>query len=64
MTDGSMAQWINVMQGEVAHATPSQADSMVSTDATTCNIVALITHFISAAQRQVGFFLRYCTISV
>jgi hypothetical protein len=34
-------RWLNVMQGEVAHATPSQADIMVSTDATTCHIVAL-----------------------
>jgi len=34
-------RWLNVMQGEVAHATPSQADILASTDATTCHIVAL-----------------------
>jgi hypothetical protein len=33
--------WLTVMQGEVAHATPSQAGIVASTDATTCHIVAL-----------------------
>jgi len=32
---------INVLQGEVAHATPEQADVLVSDRATTCHILAL-----------------------
>jgi protein N-terminal asparagine amidohydrolase len=32
---------INVLQGEIANCTPSQADVLVSDDATTCHIVAL-----------------------
>ena len=32
---------INVLQGEIAHCTPSQADILVSDDATTCHIVAI-----------------------
>ncbi|KAL7554321.1 hypothetical protein ACHAWF_017762 [Thalassiosira exigua] len=32
---------INVLQGEIAHCSPSQADLLVSDDATTCHIVAL-----------------------
>lgn len=32
---------INVLQGEIAHATPHQADVLVSDDATTCHILAL-----------------------
>jgi protein N-terminal asparagine amidohydrolase len=32
---------INVLQGEIAHCTPSQADILVSDDATTCHIVCL-----------------------
>jgi protein N-terminal asparagine amidohydrolase len=32
---------INVIQGEIAHCSPSQADVLVSDDATTCHILAL-----------------------
>lgn len=32
---------INVIQGEIAHCTPNQADILVSDDATTCHIVAI-----------------------
>jgi hypothetical protein len=39
---------INVIQGEMAHCTPSQADILVSDDATTCHIVAIWScHFAS-----------------
>jgi len=31
---------LNVLQGEIAHATSLQADAVISTDATTCHIVA------------------------
>jgi len=33
--------YLTVMQGELAHATPSQFDVIASTDATTCHIIAL-----------------------
>jgi hypothetical protein len=33
--------WMTVMQGEVSHASPSQAGIVASTSATTCHIVAL-----------------------
>lgn len=32
---------LNVIQGEIAHCTPAQADTLISDDATTCHIVAL-----------------------
>lgn len=35
------ARCLNVLQGEVAHATSLQADCLVSADATTCHVVAL-----------------------
>jgi len=37
---------INVLQGEIAHCTPSQADVLVSDDATTCHIVGLWSRYI------------------
>eukprot|EP00588_Corethron_pennatum_P004316 CAMPEP_0194284150 /NCGR_PEP_ID=MMETSP0169-20130528/26885_1 /TAXON_ID=218684 /ORGANISM="Corethron pennatum, Strain L29A3" /LENGTH=355 /DNA_ID=CAMNT_0039029891 /DNA_START=100 /DNA_END=1164 /DNA_ORIENTATION=- len=35
------ARVLNVLQGEVAHCTPRQQDEILSTDATTCHIVAV-----------------------
>ncbi|CAB9514786.1 N-terminal asparagine [Seminavis robusta] len=37
----STQRCLNVLQGEVAHATPAQTDVLVSAEATTCHIVAL-----------------------
>eukprot|EP00580_Thalassiosira_gravida_P020460 CAMPEP_0201680458 /NCGR_PEP_ID=MMETSP0494-20130426/50611_1 /ASSEMBLY_ACC=CAM_ASM_000839 /TAXON_ID=420259 /ORGANISM="Thalassiosira gravida, Strain GMp14c1" /LENGTH=571 /DNA_ID=CAMNT_0048164181 /DNA_START=99 /DNA_END=1813 /DNA_ORIENTATION=- len=42
VTSTNCGRVINVLQGEIAHCTPSQADVLVSDDATTCHIVALI----------------------
>ena len=41
VTGKNSGRVINVLQGEIAHCTPSQADVLVSDDATTCHIVAL-----------------------
>lgn len=41
ITSTNSGRVINVLQGEIAHSTPSQADTLVSDDATTCHIVAL-----------------------
>jgi len=41
ITSSNSGRIINVLQGEIAHCTPSQADILVSDDATTCHIVAL-----------------------
>eukprot|EP00804_Cyclotella_cryptica_P007351 CCRYP_002583-RA/>CCRYP_002583-RA protein AED:0.07 eAED:-0.07 QI:0/-1/0/1/-1/1/1/0/572 len=41
ITANNSGRVINVLQGEIAHATPHQADVLVSDDATTCHIVAL-----------------------
>jgi hypothetical protein len=41
ITASNSGRVINVIQGEIAHCTPSQADILVSDDATTCHIVAL-----------------------
>ena len=41
VTTENSGRVINVLQGEIAHCTPSQADVLVSDDATTCHIVAL-----------------------
>mmetsp|Transcript_28487 Transcript_28487/g.60360 ORF Transcript_28487/g.60360 Transcript_28487/m.60360 type:complete len:555 (+) Transcript_28487:387-2051(+) len=41
VTSTNCGRVINVLQGEIAHCTPSQADVLVSDDATTCHIVAL-----------------------
>lgn len=41
ITSTNSGRVINVLQGEIAHCTPSQADTLVSDDATTCHIVAL-----------------------
>ncbi|KAL3758962.1 hypothetical protein ACHAWU_003033 [Discostella pseudostelligera] len=37
---------INVIQGEIAHCTPSQVDILVSDDATTCHIVAIWSRYV------------------
>jgi hypothetical protein len=41
ITSTNSGRVMNVLQGEIAHCTPSQADTLVSDDATTCHIVAL-----------------------
>ena len=41
ITANNSGRVINVLQGEIATCTPSQADVLVSDDATTCHIVAL-----------------------
>ncbi|KAL7486185.1 hypothetical protein ACHAW6_011780 [Cyclotella cf. meneghiniana] len=41
ITAANSGRVINVLQGEIAHATPYQADVLVSDDATTCHIVAM-----------------------
>ena len=41
ITSTNSGRVINVQQGEIAHCTPSQADTICSDDATTCHIVAL-----------------------
>ena len=41
ITYNNSGRVINVLQGEIAHCTSSQADILVSDDATTCHIVAL-----------------------
>lgn len=46
---------LNVFQGEVAHAVPSQCDIMVSDDATTCHIVA-IRSYTSKKNRTANIF--------
>jgi len=46
ITSTNCGRIINVLQGEIAHCTPSQADVLVSDDATTCHIVALRSRFL------------------
>ncbi|KAL9186069.1 hypothetical protein ACHAXT_005307 [Thalassiosira profunda] len=41
ITSTNSGRVVNVLQGEIAHCTPAQADVLVSDDATTCHIVAL-----------------------
>mmetsp|Transcript_10344 Transcript_10344/g.19962 ORF Transcript_10344/g.19962 Transcript_10344/m.19962 type:complete len:622 (-) Transcript_10344:184-2049(-) len=41
VTSTNSGRVLNVLQGEIAHCTPQQADIVVSDDATTCHIVAL-----------------------
>lgn len=41
VTSTNCGRVINVLQDEIAHCTPSQAEVLVSDDATTCHIVAL-----------------------
>ncbi|KAL7450412.1 hypothetical protein ACHAWC_002331 [Mediolabrus comicus] len=41
ITSSNSGRVINVLQGEMAHCTPSQADVLVSDDATTCHILGL-----------------------
>jgi hypothetical protein len=41
MTTARSKRCLNVLQGEVAHATPHQTDVLVSAEATTCHILAL-----------------------
>ena len=44
ITSSNSGRIINVLQGEMAHCTPSQADVLVSDDATTCHILGLWSH--------------------
>lgn len=46
ITSTNSGRVINVLQGEIAHSTPSQADTLVSDDATTCHIVALWSQYL------------------
>ena len=48
ITSTNSGRVINVLQGEIAHCTPSQADTLVSDDATTCHIVALWSRYSSS----------------
>lgn len=41
ITSTNSGRIINVLQGEMAHCTPAQADVLVSDDATTCHILGL-----------------------
>ena len=41
LDDALSQKCLNVLQGEVAHATPQQADVLVSAEATTCHVLAL-----------------------
>ena len=41
LDDALSQKCLNVLQGEVAHATPHQADILVSAEATTCHVLAL-----------------------
>lgn len=41
ITSSNSGRVINVLQGEIAHCTPTQADVLVSDDATTCHILGL-----------------------
>jgi len=45
ITSTNSGRVINVQQGEIAHCTPLQADTICSDDATTCHIVALWSHY-------------------
>ena len=47
ITSTNSGRVINVLQGEIAHCTPSQADVLVSDDATTCHIVGLWSRYIA-----------------
>eukprot|EP00985_Skeletonema_marinoi_P015507 scaffold8027_cov145-Skeletonema_marinoi.AAC.2 len=44
ITSSNSGRVINVLQGEMAHCTPSQADVLMSDDATTCHILGLWSH--------------------
>lgn len=41
VTSTNSGRVLNILQGEIAHCTPQQADVVVSDDATTCHILAL-----------------------
>eukprot|EP00984_Skeletonema_dohrnii_P026800 scaffold16212_cov102-Skeletonema_dohrnii-CCMP3373.AAC.3 len=47
ITSSNSGRVINVLQGEMAHCTPTQADVLVSDDATTCHILGLWSHLSS-----------------
>jgi len=48
ITSSNAGRVINVLQGEIAHCTSSQADILVSDEATTCHIVALWSRYIDS----------------
>jgi hypothetical protein len=48
ITSANSGRVINVLQGEIAHCTASQADILVSDGATTCHIVALWSRYIDS----------------
>ncbi len=49
ITSSNSGRVINVLQGEIAHCTSSQADILVSDGATTCHIVALWSRYIDSS---------------
>ncbi|KAL7540628.1 hypothetical protein ACHAXR_010265 [Thalassiosira sp. AJA248-18] len=52
ITSTNSGRVINVLQGEIAHCTPTQADILVSDDATTCHIVALWSHYLGPGEGE------------
>ena len=46
VTSTNSGRVLNVLQGEIAHCTPHQADVIVSDDATTCHVVSLWSRYI------------------
>jgi len=52
VTSTNSGRVINILQGEIAHCTPFQADVLVSDDATTCHIVALWSRYLSSEEGE------------
>jgi len=52
VTSTNSGRVINILQGEIAHCTPFQADVLVSDDATTCHIVALWSHCLNSEEGE------------
>ena len=54
LSDGTNDRIINILQGEIAHATVSQADILVSDHATTCHILAVRSTLCTSANLAQG----------
>jgi hypothetical protein len=52
ITASNSGRVINVLQGEIAHCAPSQADTLVSDDATTCHIVAIWSRYMISESKE------------
>jgi len=52
VTSTNSGRVINVFQAEIAHCTPSQCDTLVTDDATTCHIIALWSRYVSGEQHE------------